>query len=223
MKSPLRFAGEVLTQNFGWKILAVVLAFFIWLLVASEPQLSTFAAARVEYRGLPEDLEISSEPITTVSLELEGPPSELGNIGNGSARPAVVLDMSGVTVGLRTFPVGDDNVKLARGVRIVRAIPSEIRYEFEPKLDRRVPVDVQVTGQSANGRTVSSATAEPAQMEITGPKSHVERVSAVTTDPVDVSAATGVLELRVNAFVHDPFVRLVSPPQVSVTVTMRQP
>jgi hypothetical protein len=51
----------------------------------------------------------------------------------------------------------------------------------------------------------------------------VARVSTVTTDPVDVSTATGVLNVQVNAFVQDPFVRLVSPPRVSVTVTMRRP
>ncbi len=223
MKNPLRFAAQLLTRNAAWKLLSLAIAFLIWILVASEPQLSTFATARVEYRGLPDDLEIASDPVSIVSLELQGPPSELRNLGDGGPHPAVILDMSGVTIGQRTFPVGAGDVRLSRGVRIVRAIPSEIRFEFEPRLIRAVPVKVRLTGEGAHGYTVAGAVVEPDEIEITGPKNHVARVSAVTTDPVDVSAATGVLKVQVNAFVQDPFVRLVSPPRVSVTVTMHRP
>jgi YbbR domain-containing protein len=223
VRNPLQFARDIVTRNFGWKLLSLALAFLIWILVASEPELSTFATARVEYRGLPQNLEISSEPVTTVSLELQGPPTELGRFGDGGTRPAVILDMSGVTVGQRTFPVGGGNVRVTRGVRLVRAIPSEIRYEFEPRMTKMVPVKINLEGAGAHGFTVGSAVADPAQIEITGPKSHVARVSAVTTDPVDVSAATGVVQVRVNAFVQDAFVRLISSPQVTVTVTVHRP
>ena len=37
------------------------------------------------------------------------------------------------------------------------------------------------------------------------------------------TTATGVVETHVNAFVQDPFVRLVSPPAVTVKITMRRP
>ena len=61
------------TDNFLWKVLALAAAVAIWMLVASEPELSTFATVRLEFKNLPEDLEISSEPVSTVSLELRGP------------------------------------------------------------------------------------------------------------------------------------------------------
>ena len=85
----------LVTHNFGWKVLALASAFVIWALVASEPELSTFATVRLEYRNMPDDLEISAAPTEMVALELRGPASEL----RGAARaglPTVVLDMSGV-------------------------------------------------------------------------------------------------------------------------------
>ena len=52
----------LLTQNFWWKLLALAIAFTIWVLVANEPELSTFTTVRVAYRNIPDDLEISSAP-----------------------------------------------------------------------------------------------------------------------------------------------------------------
>ncbi len=53
----------------------------IWAMVASEPELSTFVSTQVEYKNLPDDLEISSNPVTTVLLELRGPSGELQGLG----------------------------------------------------------------------------------------------------------------------------------------------
>ena len=65
--------------------------------------------------------------------------------------PAVVIDMSDAETGERTFSIGDRNVKLVRGVRLVRAIPSEVRFQFEPRRMHTVPVQVRFIGEGQNG------------------------------------------------------------------------
>src|ERR1700688_3093806 len=127
MKRAFKVVRALLFENLAWKLLALAVAVVIWALVASEPELATFATVRLEYKNLPGDLEISSEPATSVVLELRGPSGELRGIGE-TLRPAVVLDMATVQPGQRTFTVGDGNVKLARGVSLVRSIPSEVRF-----------------------------------------------------------------------------------------------
>ena len=208
-------------HNFWWKLLALVAAVVLWAVVASEPELSTFATVRLEYRSLPEDLEISSDPVSSVSLELRGPSGVLRGVGD-AIQPAVVLDMSDVQPGERTFTIGAGNVKLARGVRMVRAIPSEVRFLFERRLVRLVPVAVRFTGQGLNGYTVARQSVAPDRLEIAGPASRVARIAAAVTDPVDLSSALDTSTFRVNAFVEDSFVRFHSSPQVVVTVTMKK-
>jgi YbbR domain-containing protein len=208
-------------HNFWWKLLALVAAVVLWAVVASEPELSTFATVRLEYRNLPEDLEISSDPVSSVSLELRGPSGVLRGVGD-AIQPAVVLDMSDVQPGERTFTIGAGNVKLARGVRMVRAIPSEVRFLFERRLVRLVPVAVRFTGQGLNGYTVARQSVAPDRLEIAGPASRVARIAAAVTDPVDLSSALDTSTFRVNAFVEDSFVRFHSSPQVVVTVTMKK-
>jgi YbbR domain-containing protein len=215
------------TDNFLWKLLALAAAVAIWMLVASEPELSTFATVRLEFKNLPEDLEIGSEPVSTVSLELRGPSGELRSVsgepyGLGSVRPAVILDMSGARPGERTFPIGNGNVRLARGVRLIRAIPSEVRFTFEHRATRSVPVKPRFSGLGSDGYVVAQVNVEPKQIEITGPTSHVARVNEAVTDVVDVSNVVGPSEFRVNAYVEDPFVALSGSPQVTVSVVMRK-
>jgi hypothetical protein len=215
-----------LTDNFQWKLLALAIAVAIWMLVASEPELSQFATVRLEFKNLAEDLEISSEPVSAVSLELRGPSGEMRSVsgepnGMGSVRPAVILDMTGVQPGERTFPIGDGNVRLARGVRLVRAIPSEVRFVFEYRATRSVPVSPRFSGLG-NGYVPALVTVQPSHVEIAGPASRVARVKEAVTDAVDVSHVVGASEFHVNAFVEDPFVRLTGSPRVAVSVVMKK-
>src|SRR5689334_12255259 len=116
------------TENFWWKVLAVAIAVVVWVIVAKEPELSTFVTAPVAFKNLPDDIEITREPVTLVTLELHGPSGELRNLSEpGGMRPVVTFDMSGIGPGERTFPINRNTLRIARGIRFVRAIPSEAR------------------------------------------------------------------------------------------------
>jgi len=212
---------HLIFNNFGWKVLSLAIAVMIWALVASEPELSTFTNARLEYRNLPEDLEIVSNVVSTVSLELRGPSGALRGLGDG-VRAEAVLDMSGIGPGEHTFAIGQPNVKLPRGVRLVRAFPSEVRFDFEWSREKTVPVEARFKGLGANGYTLESSTVTPPEVTIVGPVNHLAGISTVVTDPVDVSNVVGSSEFRVNAFVQDSFVRLKSPTAVVVRVVMKR-
>jgi hypothetical protein len=222
MSKAFKGLRSLLFENFWWKLLSLGIAVVLWALVASEPELGTLATVPLEYRNLPDDLEISSEPVSQIVLELRGPSGELRGLGEGVIHPAVVLDMSGLQPGIHTFPIIDRNVKLPRGVRLVRTNPSEVRFEFDRRLVRSVPVRVRLIGQGQDGYEVANQRVEPPNLQIEGPAKKVSRVAEVVTDPVDVSSVVGSSEFRVNAFVEDPYVRFRSTPQVVVTVTMKK-
>jgi YbbR domain-containing protein len=170
---------------------------------------------------LPEGLEISSEPVSSVMLELRGPSGALRGAGE-AIHPAVVIDMSDAEAGERTFSIGDRNVKVMRGVRLVRAIPSEVRFQFEPRRMHTVPVQVRFVGEGQNGYVVSEFHVDPPEMDITGPRSRVARITSVIADPIDLSNKTGTSQFHVNVFTDDSFVRFLGTPEVVVTVTMKK-
>ena len=217
----LEWAGRALrlvTHNFVWKLIALAGATLIWVLVSSEPELSTFTTVRLAFRNLPADIDISSSPMETVSLELRGPASELRGTGE-SRRPAVVLDMADVRPGERTYQIDGDNVNLPRGVHLVRSVPSEVRFEFERRATRQIAVEVRFA-PVPQGYKIATYSVAPEKVEIEGPASHVARVRAALTDMVDVLPKAGAAQIRVNAFVPDPYVRIEQTPQVLVTMTI---
>ncbi len=221
MSRAFRLLRSLVFEHFGWKLLSLAIAVVVWATVASEPELGTLATVPLEYRNLPDDLEISSEPISQVVLELRGPSGELRSLGEGM-HPAVILDMSGIQPGVHTFPIVGKNVKLPRGVRLVRTTPSEARFEFDRRMSRAVPVKVRLVGQGQDGYVVEKQEVEPPALQIEGPAKRVSRINDVVTDPVDVSGVVGSSEFRVNAFVDDPYVRFKAAPQVVVTITMKK-
>jgi len=214
-----RLLGLVI-HNFGWKLLALASAFVIWALVASEPELSTFRTVPLEYRNLPNNLDLSSAPMEAVSLELRGPAGELRN--GEVRRPAVVIDLSSVTPGQHTYTINEADLSLPRGVRLVRAIPSEVRLDFENRISRTIPVQIRLTGESANGYVVAQESVWPDKLVVSGPASHVSRIQAAVTDPVNVSSVFGAAEFHANAYVPDPYVHLETSPEVVISVTMKK-
>jgi YbbR domain-containing protein len=208
-------------DRIGLKLLSLVVAIAIWAMVASEPELSTFASTQVEYKSLPSDLVIASNPVTTVLLELRGPSGELQGFGGNSVHPQIILDLSSAMPGEHTYAISGA-VKLPRGVRLVSALPSEAHFNFEPVARRTALVRVRLVGEGANGYSLASESVAPSSLEVEGAASHVASTNEVVTDPVDVSSVVGTATFHVTAFVADPFVHIVASPVVALTVTMKK-
>jgi len=210
---------RLVTRNPGWKLLSLAIAVVVWGVVANEPELSTFTTAGIEYKNLPEDLEISSDPVTTVKLELRGPSGQLRGVSDGTS-PEVILDMANVRAGEHTFPIGDGNVRLVRGVQLVRAIPSTVRIRFERHAQRTVKVAPRF--RDRDGYEVSNFIVKPDSVAIAGPASHVAQIETVATDQVNVPGRAGAFEFPVDTVVDDPYVRFPNVSRVTVTVTVRK-
>jgi YbbR domain-containing protein len=211
---------DFFTKNAGWKLLSLAVAVLLWIAVASEPELSTFLSVPVEYRNLPKDLEINSDVVESVLLEVRGPAGELRGLPEARQRYSVILDMSNVGSGEHTFSIDGGDVSLPRGMHLVRAIPAEVRLNFERGAERSVPVEVRLGGGLPPDLRVVKAVADPASMDVAGPVSRVARVSSVETDPVNLKPEEGTVEYRVNAYISDPRVRFQDSPQVTVKVTL---
>jgi YbbR domain-containing protein len=207
------------TQNIGWKLLSLAAAVLLWISVASEPELATFISVPVQYKNLAPDVEINSGVVESVSLEVRGPSDAL-HLPEASRRSAVILDMAGIEPGRYTFTVNGSDVRLPRGVQLVRAVPAQIRMNFEQSATRSVPVEVQFADCLPPDLRVVETAAEPSALAITGPASRVARVTSVETDPMMLKPEAGTSSYRSQAYVHDPRVRFQDSPQVTVKVTV---
>ena len=203
---------EFVTRNIWWKLFALLIAVLLWIAVANEPELSTFVSVPVQFKDLPETLEISSDVVEKVELEMSGPSGELRSFT--ANRTAVVLDMADAVPGERSYAIDEDVVHLPRGLRLIRTIPSQVRFVFEVRRQRSVPVVPRFTGVPAKFEVT------PASVIIEGPESKLKNVNAVVTDRIDLTNGTGSATFHVNAFPEDPHVRIKSGSEVVVHVTI---
>lgn len=207
----------LLTRNLGWKLLSLSLALLLWYLIVRDPDLATSVNVPVLFKGMPQDLEISSDLPDRVQLEVRGPSKQL--VPQNLATAAVVLDLGSVHgPGDRTYTITRENVSLPNSVAFTRAIPSQIRLRFEHRISRDVPVRVRFSKSPPKGYAVVGEEVIPDKLRVVGPESNVEQVNFVDTDSIDLSAVVANAEFKVNAFVADPWVRFESPPVVRVKV-----
>jgi YbbR domain-containing protein len=214
-----RAALSFVFGNLGWKLLSLAVAVVLWIVVAGEPELLTVVRVPVQYRNLPDGLEINSAIPDSVDVELRGPSGQLAS-QDGRGHYVVVLDMSDVQSGQRTFSIGPSEVRVPRGIRFVQSIPAQLRFEFEPRAYRMAPVQVRFS-PPPKGYDVAGFKVTPLELQIVGPQSRVGRINSVATDAVDLSAVVGQQEFHVNAYAEDPRVRFIRIPEVTVIVQVR--
>lgn len=197
---------RILTDNIGWKLLSLAVAVSLWLVLADSTEFATSIPAAVQYRNVPPELELNTEPIERLFLKVRGPATRLtpGALG----QTALVLDLGNIHApGEQTFTVGGNNLTLPTGVTLVRSVPSQVRVRVEKRLTRDVPVEVRFLGPPPVGYRISRQEVVPSIIRVVGPESQVQQLESVQTDPIDLSSKLSTTEFRVPVFISNPQVR----------------
>lgn len=210
-----------LLQNFWWKLFALAAAFAVWLNVASEPELATIVSVPVEYSNFPKDLEISSKIVEAINVEARGPSGQLRSLHD--SRIAAIIDFSSVhDPGLRTFTVTPVELKLPRGIELVRTIPAQLQFKFERKMTRDVPVSVLLSGKLPTGLALGSMDIEPPDLRVAGPESRVVDLKKLSSDPFDLTGVTGDTARTLAVYSAEAEVRILNAPRVTVKIRVRR-
>ncbi len=217
---------KLLTENFWWKVASLVAACIVWYSLANQPDSATILSAPVQFRNYPKQLEISSTIVESINIEARGPANLLRDLRE--ARLSAAIDFASVKApGERTFTLTSREVKLPRGVQLVRTIPAQLRFTFERTAKRPLKVDVTLSGALPPGYTVAKVEIYPPALEIAGPESSVMAAKDAVSDPFDlgqiqVDGNGGEGQQHLAVFNEEPEVRFVTAPQVTVKVRVQK-
>jgi YbbR domain-containing protein len=203
-------------RHLGLKILAIALASLLWLTVAGEHVVERSLRVPLEFRNIPEAVEIVGNTPDSVDVRLRGSSAVLSRLQAGEI--VAVLDLSGARTGSRLFHIRSDEVRAPFGVEVAQVVPATLGLELEKSARRKVPVMPAIEGEPTPGFVVGSAVADPPTVEIVGPDSHVRQVAEATTEPVSVKDARARVRDKVTIGVVDASVRLVQAQSANVTV-----
>jgi YbbR domain-containing protein len=210
---------RVFVQNFWLKLVSLLLAIGLWVLVSRSPVVEVVMKVPIEFRRVPENLEIDSASFTEAQIRIRGPERLVNRLR--AADVSAHVDLAAVKPGTRTFDL-TSNVSLPYGLDVVQVNPTEFQLSFDDRMVRTVEVHPRVTGTFAQGLQIAHITADPATVTITGPRRRVENVEAATTDPIDASGTMDRGSFVTQVYVPEPLIHVVHPVPIRVTVIMER-
>jgi len=210
---------QLLTRNLGWKLLSLAIAIALWIAVAREPELATSLSVPIQFKNIPDDLDIGSNVADRARIEIRGPSGRLSR--DNLSDVAVVLDLSDARAGERTYTIHPNNINLPSGIAFYRSVPSQITLHFDRLVTREVDVRASYSKMPEGYHSTGEAI-EPAKIRIRGPEQRVRNIASVQTDPLDLSGVVGQKQFRTQVNLGDPQVRLEAPTVITVKVKLEK-
>ena len=203
-------------RNIPLKMLAVALSALLWYTVSRDDVVERNIRVPLEFQNIPQGLELTGDPPSTVSVRVRGASSVLSRLDSGDV--VAVVDARTARTGPRIFHLLTDEVRVPFGVVVVQVAPATVPLTFERSGAKRVPVTAVVIGTAAPGFVARPPVADPAEVVVVGPESHLQGLTEATTEPVSIRDAMATVVDRVTVGVADAALRLHEPVMATVTV-----
>jgi YbbR domain-containing protein len=186
---------ERLTANWPLKLLALALAFAVWVSITGQNDVVRDFPVPLEIR-LPADLTLAAEAPTSVTLRLRAPETSMRRIdplGLG-VRVSVERGISGQ----RDITIAGDNViGVPPGVELEFITPNRLRLDVEQLIRRLIPVEATFAGEPPDGYAFYAAQVVPDAVTVEGPESAVEELMLLRTPTVRLDQFTRPFEVTV--------------------------
>lgn len=196
-------------RNWPLKLLAVLLAFAIWVAVTGEARIVQDFRVPVDI-DVPDNLVPGESPPSTVSIRLRGPETLFRRL---DPLPLEVhVDLHDASPGPRNVQLTADSVSgLPKGVEVTLIEPDRFRVVLERRARKTLPVVASFSGQPPRGYAVYDVRITPEVLDVEGPESGVAALTRLRTDPIHLENRTASFSVTVAAVPSRLEVRVVDP------------
>lgn len=208
----------------GLRVLAVVVAIFLWFTVAdhkreglSEKVLDVTVSYNTP-RGF-----ILLNPVEKVRVRFRGPTSKIFELRPDEVETFVevpAVDTGVVDVQLRA----DHNIRLPDPeLEVVSVEPSLLHLELDREVNRQLRVVPQLIGEPAAGAKVGEPVVTPPLVVVRGPSSHLAQGVSLSTTPIRLDQHALDFEETVAVTSSDPLIQVIQPQLVTVRIPLNVP
>ncbi len=191
-----RWLHELLFEDWGLKLLALVITFGLWWAVTGQRAPATVRLRRVQlFLVLPRDVETSNDLREEVDVTLRGSQRALSALKTGDV--VVNFDASKLQPGAHSIRLTPQSVRLdlpdevnPENVQIERIEPGSVELQLERRVEREFIVNVPTTGQLPDGYELLGIVSVPNRVLVRGPESHVNTLQRVQTEAVTLDGRT---------------------------------
>lgn len=190
---------HILLKNYPQKILAILLAIFIWM-IASKPQdignteIQFFIP--VSYANLSSDFEIVSKPLQATNVTIQTTSNNQKDI-HPSLFQAVV-DLNGMEPGENIYRITKDDIKTPDNVKIVKIFPDIIELSIEKMIEMELPIRPILQGETAKGYVLEQVKTVPEKIRIKAPSSMTEGLRQIETRAINIEGLNSDIDMLVH-------------------------
>jgi len=188
---------QFLTRNTGFKVAALILAFFTWLFVNGiTNETRSIDDVPLEWT-LNEGMTILSSDPETITVVLRGRPENLQALSREDIH--VPLDLT------HREEAGEWKVRLWRrfikrpsGLQVIGVEPREVELRLDTLAKRKLKVEARVSGEPPAGYSVEQVLVKPDTVTVEAPTALLKDRSTIGTLPIDVRGRTTSFRERVE-------------------------
>jgi YbbR domain-containing protein len=196
---------NLITNNLGLKISAVLISVSLWFIVTSRGQSEISLDVPVEFKNIPAGLEIVNYNTRTVNVTIKGHERAMRNIKALDIR--AFIDMGKAKKGEGSYYINKDDVKLPYAVTVESIKPSMLKIRLEETFEKTVSIKTVLIGLPEDGFRVKAINTEPDKVKIRGIKSEVMKIKELQTEPFDITGFNKTVTQELNINVSDTHVR----------------
>jgi len=209
-----------IVHNWPLKIVSLLLATLLWAAVSNQQSSEIGLEVPLEYRNIPQQLEITGDTTNTVQVRLRGPSNVIKGVS--SADVATTLDLAKMGTGEKIVALSPQNVQAPYGAEVIRVNPSNVRFTLERTLIKTIEIVPTIAGLPADGFEVGQVLVSPNTIDVEGPESLVNGLSSIATLPIRLDEKRSPVDQTADLDVPDPQIRLQRTSPVNVKVDIRR-
>lgn len=207
----LRLFRRVFLEDWGTKLIALGIAFALWLGISGLRTNVSYTLKPVPLIiQLPNDMEITSNnPTQEISIFVTGDRKQIDPlIAQVNARELVAsIDLTDIKSGDNILQLSPETVSvvLPNGVKFVKVEPSKVALKVEKVVEKEVPVKVETEGNLAEGFELFGTNVFPPKVRVRGAESFVKSFDSASTEKINIEG------LKDNYFARQIGLNVVNP------------
>lgn len=171
-------------SNWQLRILAILLAFFIWYLVSGQEKVETWIEIPVEMVNLPEDLLIREGMISRIKVRIRGSKGIVRGLNPQGM--AYTMDLGELEQGTRVLVFDPKNISVSQPLQVIEIRPSRVELVIDALLTKEVPVELKWKADLQKYYELKSKEIKPDQVRIQGPEAIVNPIDKIATQLVQI-------------------------------------
>jgi YbbR domain-containing protein len=197
---------ETIFGNIGFKLLSVAIAVSLWFFVTYRGQSETTVEAQLEFKNVPQGLEILKQNLKKANVNIRGHESILNGLKPSDVR--VIADMTNGKEGEASYYFDTNDVRVSKNIKVLRIEPTYVKVTLDESMAKDVQVKPYVVGQPAKGFEIKKITVSPTVVSAEGAATEMSRIVALRTEPLDITGLDADISQTVRVDANGRNVRI---------------